>query len=308
MAASMAHPTVCQLNYRCAICGGDVVKVRLTHTEPDRFEKHVGIPGSDYSREWIECGFCGCCTNVMQPSNSALLAELADGYYEVDLGSSTIADKFSIVMALPEHLSDNAARVQRVSSRLKSWCAALGAGKESVRILDIGAGTGVFLAKLLQQSGSELLPFEAVALEPDPIAAEHLRTIGGFEVIESCFEHFKVGAGYNLVTLNKVIEHVPDPASLLAQISSVCDSDTGLVYVEVPDTETIDFRSPSDNILGSLHHHLYSPTGLSILFDKCGLKVLDIARVAEPSGKITVYGFACPASAFINYVATGGDI
>jgi hypothetical protein len=297
----------CKLNCPCAICGGDLVAVRLTHSEPDRFEKHVGIGSAEYRRDWIECCCCGCCTNVMPTSNLALLAELAQGYYEVDFAGTTIADKFSMVMALPERLSDNAARVERICNRIKLWRTAFGAGNQLIRILDIGAGTGVFLAKIMQQS-SELLPFEAVAFEPDPIAAEHLRSIGGFEVIESCFEHSKAGAGYNLITLNKVIEHLPEPASLLADISSVCDSDFGLVYVEVPDTETIEFRSPSDNILGALHHHLFTPAGLSILFEKCGLKVLDIARVVEPSGKITVYGFACPASAFINYVASGGDI
>jgi hypothetical protein len=65
-----------------------------------------------------------------------------------------------------------------------------------------------------------------------------------------------------------------------------------VIYVEVPDRRSIQFRPPNDNALGALHCHLYDPRSLSAVLEMAGLVPLSLERVFEPSGKLSVYAFA----------------
>jgi len=105
--------------------------------------------------------------------------------------------------------------------------------------------------------------------------------------------------------MNKVLEHLPRPGELLSRVAQALNPSGGIVYVEVPDVQTIGRRPPSDNILGSLHHHLYSARGLATLIEDAGLHLLDFGRTVEPSGKITIFGFACADVTFGNYAGNG---
>jgi 2-polyprenyl-3-methyl-5-hydroxy-6-metoxy-1,4-benzoquinol methylase len=244
----------------CAICGGRLDSVLAVHTTPDRFEIHLGISAENYSRRWLACVDCGSASNTMDPANAARLAQLADGYYEVDFAKSSVGEKFAKVMALPEDKSDNAGRVKRVIAQLDTWRQALGQTRRAANVLDIGAGTGVFLAKLLQSKAQTVSDWRATAIEPDPVAAKHLRGLNKFEVIQGVFDASPAMQGYDLVTLNKVVEHLPKPQALMSGVVQALDPAGGIVYVEVPDVLTIGRRLPTDNILGSLHHHLYRPS------------------------------------------------
>lgn len=65
-----------------------------------------------------------------------------------------------------------------------------------------------------------------------------------------------------------------------------------VLYVEEPDLLSIESLPSTDNILGSLHNHLYSPTALVAVLREVGLEVLQVSRVADPSGKMSVHAFA----------------
>lgn len=285
----------------CAVCGGHLDTVLAVHTKPDRFEVSLGISDENYSRSWVACTNCGSASNSMDPANATRLEQLADGYYEVDFANSSISEKFANVMALPEGQSDNVGRVKRVIAYLDNWRQTFGQIGGVANVLDIGAGTGVFLAKLLQSKAQTVTDWRATAIEPDPVAAAHLRGLNSFEVIQSVFAAGPAMQGYDLITLNKVVEHLPRPQALMTGVANALDTNNGIVYVEVPDVLTIGRRLPTDNILGSLHHHLYSPRGLTSLIERVGLRLLDLGRTVEPSGKITLFGFACADATFDNY-------
>ena len=289
----------------CGICDGRLDSVLAVHTIPDRFEAYLGISAENYSRCWRVCVSCGSASNIMDPANAARLAQLADGYYEVDFANSNVGEKFATVMALPESKSDNALRVKRVTERLDVWRQALGRPRSIATVLDVGAGTGVFLAKLLQSEMGTIAGWKATAIEPDSVAAAHLIGLGRFEVIQGVFDETLEVRGYNLITMNKVLEHLPRPGELLSSVAQALNPSGGIVYVEVPDVQTIGRRPPSDNILGSLHHHLYSARGLATLIEAAGLHLLDVGRTVEPSGKITIFGFACADVTFGNYAGNG---
>ncbi|MEM7651919.1 MAG: class I SAM-dependent methyltransferase [Pseudomonadota bacterium] len=157
---------------------------------------------------------------------------------------------------------------------------------------DVCAGLGVFLAKLLQLAEERGVQFNATGIEADPMAVEHLRSINLFDVQQELFQAQSGFNDVNLLTFNKVVEHIPDPVPVLQAAAQAISPANGILYVEVPDVATIGNRAANDNILGALHHHLYTPQGLIKLFERVGLISLSVARIVEPSGKLSVYGFA----------------
>jgi len=277
----------------CAICGGALGGDVLAIRRPDRFERHVGVGEEGYLRRWVECSGCGSATNVHPPGVRERLESITAGYYEVDFKDSSIGEKFAWVMGLPPERSDNAQRVERVVAFLAQWrTAARLEGSAPLRALDIGAGTGVFLARFTERAAVLGWRCDALAVEPDPHAAAHLRALGRFGVRERLFARGAVEGAFDLCTLNKVVEHVADPLPLLRDAGSILRTDGGLLYVEVPDKETAYRRAPGDNILGALHRHLYTPAGLAVALERAALHTLRIDRLYEPSGKISLAAFA----------------
>ena len=284
----------------CAICGGTLDRELLRIAEPDRFERHLGIARDGYVRAWVECSSCGAATNIHAPGNRARLDSLAAGYYEVDFAGSSIGDKFVKVMALPPDKSDNAQRVARIHAFMDGWHPS---ARRALRALDIGAGTGVFLARFLEQAKNGV--WTATAVEPDAIAAEHLRGLERFPVIEGLFSGSLGLLDFDLVTLNKVVEHLADPVGLVKEAASALRTPAGVLYVEVPDKLTVYHRPPTDNILGALHFHLYDPVSIAVLLSRAGLATLRIDRIFDPSGKITVAAFATQHATIERMAATG---
>lgn len=274
----------------CQICGGQLTRELLVIRDPDRFEVHVGIERLGYLRRWMECGQCGAAINVYSEIVAEKLASLATGYYEVDFKSTTIGKKYEVVMALPKALSDNALRVARIRTFLADWMPNV--NHVHRRVLDIGAGTGVFLAKFLMEEGRFGQKWLANAIEPDSVAAAHLRGLGLFEVTEGLFKEGLGFDGFDLCTLNKVVEHLVDPIELLRQACTALSPNRGVLYVEVPAKETIDCRPHDDNILGALHRQLYDIGSLNAALKKAGLEAIRLERIYEPSGKISIVGFA----------------
>ena len=271
----------------CLLCGGRLGAAVLVHTEPDRFERAVGVSANGYRRAWRRCPSCAALIDVQRPADELALASLTTSYYEADLGTGT-QSKFDMVMALPPDRSDNAGRVARVADACRDLAARRG---PDALVVDVGAGTGVFLARFLPEMGAE---WRGIAIEPDPNAVAHLRGLNRFEVISDLFSADLNLPPADLITFNKVIEHIAAPRPVL-EIAAARLKPGGLIYVEVPDALTANRRPPRDNILGALHKHLYEPETLAILLRRCGFVTLEVARIVDPSGKLTVYAFACRA-------------
>jgi SAM-dependent methyltransferase len=273
---------------RCSICDGEGGNEILLIEHPDRFEQSIGVGAQGYARHWVECLACGAATNLLPPESAQRLATLRAAYYEVDFMGSDIGEKYRRVMSMPAGQSDNAGRVARVMDFVRRWSGA----RARPRVMDIGAGTGVFLSRLVDQTAGA---WQYLGVEPDPRAAAHLRQLEKFAVVEAMYLGQPELRGFDLVTLNKVLEHIEQPLPFLLQVVQSLVPDDGLLYVEVPDKLTARVRSPQDNILGALHCHLYDTTSLGYLLRRAGLELLCVNRIAEPSGKLSVYAFAAPS-------------
>ena len=196
--------------FRCALCAGRNVRELLVIQQPDRFEKSIGIRPQGYQRRWVECQRCGAATNLLPQESTTALAGLRAAYYEVDFMDSDIGEKYRRVMSLPPTQSDNAGRVARVTEFVRRWFGA----HARPRVMDIGAGTGVFLSRLVDQTSGE---WQCLGVEPDPRAAAHLRQLDKFTVVEDMYLGQPDLSGFSLVTLNKVLEHIEQPLPFLLQ-------------------------------------------------------------------------------------------
>lgn len=273
----------------CRICEETKFQIRMNILQPDRFEKAAGIQGDGYCRTWVECLHCGVYTNILPLESLNAITSLRSAYYEIDFTGSDISQKYAQVMSLPIAKSDNYGRVTRIINFVKRWFRE--SVSEQLRVMDVGAGTGVFLSQLIDRTKGSLY---CLALEPDPIAASHLRKLNKFSVMEAMYQGQPELNGFNLITLNKVLEHIDEPLLFLKQISKSLATEESLLYIEVPDRITTHLRPSHDNILGSLHCHLYDPISLSYLVKRVGLELLYVNRILEPSGKLTTYAFAAP--------------
>jgi hypothetical protein len=276
----------------CPVCGGDKYNQLLKITHPDRFELSLGISENCYERKWVECSECGVALNILPDISREKLESLRASYYEVDFMGSCVDEKYTKVMAMPARQSDNVGRVKRVINFSRQWFG----GQYIPRVMDIGAGTGVFLSRLVDETGGQ---WECLGLEPDPNAANHLRKVGKFTVVEAMFDGQSELHGYNIITLNKVLEHIENPKLFLQKVVKSLNSKNAFLYIEVPDKSTTYLRPANDNILGSLHCNLYDPFSLSRLIQQVGLEVLSLNRISEPSGKLTVYAFAALAKSIV---------
>jgi SAM-dependent methyltransferase len=113
------------------------------------------------------------------------------------------------------------------------------AGLRPRSVLDVGCGDGALLCALRRRGFGERL----AAVEIAPAAVEIARgrpEIDSVELYDG--QRLPVGDGaYDLGILSHVLEHVPDPAALLAEVARACRA----VVVEVPLEDNLSARRPS---------------------------------------------------------------
>ncbi|MHA7130742.1 class I SAM-dependent methyltransferase [Algoriphagus namhaensis] len=97
------------------------------------------------------------------------------------------------------------------------------------RLLDFGSGKGQFLWVAKQRS------WIGVGLETALDRANFAREKYGVQVLSDSYQNGQVkGAPFDLITLNHVLEHLPRPFHLLEELLTQNLAESGLVYIEVP--------------------------------------------------------------------------
>ncbi|MHA1936589.1 MAG: class I SAM-dependent methyltransferase [Candidatus Thorarchaeota archaeon] len=198
-----------------------------------------------------------------------------------------IRSTFDRIISLPSSESDNEGRVARVVRFARSH---FSNGKwENVRptVLDVGSGLCVFLYKLREHG------FSCTALDTDERAVDHAREVAGVNGV--CTDFMKAdGLGrFDVITFNKVLEHVKDPIKMLAKAGKHLRRE-GFVYVEVPDGEAAVTDGQDREEFFIEHHHIFSVTSLSLLISRAGFLLKCIERLHEPSSKYTLCAFVTP--------------
>lgn len=201
------------------------------------------------------------------------------GLYVDNTYGSAVAlhQQFERIRSLPPGKSDNYGRLRHISDYAEVCY-----GKScSPSVLDIGSGLGVFPDSVVQ------LGWECVALDPDPRAAQHINEDLHITAVCSLFKSGLNLGGFDIISFNKVLEHVVDPIGML-RVANEYLNHKGFVYLEVPDGETAELHGSDREEFFLEHHHIFSLESVRVLVKTAGFKVARIERLIEPSSKFTI--------------------
>ncbi|MDC3166106.1 class I SAM-dependent methyltransferase [Candidatus Pelagibacter sp.] len=157
---------------------------------------------------------------------------------------------------------------------------------KNTSVLDVGSGLGVFPYAIKKKG------FKINCIDPDQRSVDHLNNQLKIKAICGNFLKIKSKKKYNIVTFNKVLEHVRNPYLLLNHAKSFLKK-MSLVYIELPDGEmaSISKKGKFCEEFFIDHIHVFSATSLSLLIKKSGFKLISMSRYVEPSNKITISAF-----------------
>jgi 2-polyprenyl-3-methyl-5-hydroxy-6-metoxy-1,4-benzoquinol methylase len=265
------------------LCGWNRFNKVFTYDAPPPGETRFSFSfGETYYREVLECEVCH---HFISRHHLSLEEIYQNEYVGSTYGNAAeIHTAFQRIMALPPDRSDNVGRVKRVVDFAAAYLTEPLLERRPPTVLDVGCGLGVFLARM-KEAG-----WQGTGLDVDPRLIEHARESVGVAAVRGDFTATEGLGQFDVVTFNKVLEHVTDPVPMLAR-SAANLRQHGFIYVEVPDGEAAVAAGPDREEFFIEHHHIFSMASLALLASRAGFLVRQMERLQEPSTKYTLRAF-----------------
>jgi SAM-dependent methyltransferase len=264
----------------CPLCAESRYEPVFRYHQPDRYEGAVGVTAAGYARQWGRCGGCHF-AYARYSRDPDLLDRLYDEAYR-DAASAwrgeSAEDIFRRVIALPAHESETLKRCTWIKTTLARLAEAevhALPDRRPWRLLDVGGATGVFAYLFTDDDWrAEII---------DPGLQGRFITQHGIGYHQRRFDgEFRDGP-YDLVSMVYVLEHVHDPAAVVQQAHAVL-SESGLLYVEVPDEIAFEAKPQEDDIFNACHLWMFGPTSLVRLLSSCEFDPLELRRIRTQRG------------------------
>ncbi len=138
--------------------------------------------------------------------------------------------------------------------------------------------------------------YNITAIEPNRDSVDFIKKKSKFkiEAIQGDFlkMNLKKLKKYDLITFNKVLEHVERPILFLKKSLKLLKK-KNLVYIEIPNALAIKDKREGKNReeFGLGHHHVFTKKSLANIMKISNLKILSIKQIREPSSKYTIFAF-----------------
>jgi SAM-dependent methyltransferase len=244
---------------RCCICGTNCEKPLAVgedfeyRTSPDTFMA-------------VQCDSCRLVYLNPRPS----LADL-DQIYPPDYHAYEFsADSFGFVYQVRQRLE---------AKRLLGYCKGLRPG---AKIIDVGAGDGFHL-ELLRKFGHQSWVLEGI--EPSQKAALAAQQ-KGLTIHQGTVQDLDLLAGtYDLALMIATIEHVDDPAAVLAAVRTLLKPG-GKVVMITDNTDTWDFALSKSRHWGGYHFprhwNLFNRKTMRSLARKVDMEVVELGTIVSP--------------------------
>ena len=266
------------------LCGGHEFQEVFFYNTPPKLETKFQFSViQPYHRSVQRCIVCG---HFLSAHNMDISSLYSNDYVTSTYGGEAgLRQAFQRIISLDPLKSDNSGRVKRILEFASLYFVKLpqiNARKPS--ILDVGSGLGVFLYRM-QEAG-----WKCTALDPDLRSIQHIQQIVGVKAVQADFMSVQNFGRFDVITFNKVLEHVQDPVAMLTKSKSYLTKN-GFVYIEVPDGESACSEGPEREEFAIDHVHVFSLTSLTLLGSHAGFFIEVIERLREPSGKFTLRVF-----------------
>jgi len=157
------------------------------------------------------------------------------------------------------------------AERVVELCRRHGASMEL--LVDVGAGFGTFCEEVVRIGAFG----RVVAVEPSPTLAATCRS-KGLTVIEQTIEDARL-EGMSAITNFELVEHLFSPRDFLEGCAQALPVG-GLLILTTPNIRGFDLAvlgKLSDNVLGPNHINYFHPRSLSLLLQRSGLEVVEVA-------------------------------
>lgn len=266
-------------------CKKKNLKKYLTFKKKPRNEINFGLSNKQYLRYYYRCGECG---HLIARHKKYFFSNLYDKkYFESTYKSlEKLNEIFEKIKKLPPNKSDNYHRSKRIKKMVNAVL-----GKDKINLLDVGSGTGIFPIGMISKK------YNITALEPNKESVDFIKIKSNLKIKTIQGDYLKIKANklkkYDLITFNKVLEHVEKPILFLKKTSKLLKKNN-LVYIEVPDAFAINDRKEGKNReeFGLGHHHVFTKKSLENILKISNFKILSIRQIRESSSKYTIYAFA----------------
>ena len=256
-------------------CGKPDPVPAFQYNQPPEGETRFDLRGQTYQRAYKKCRNCGHWHAEIQMD----LTDFYRGGYVDGTYGNRLKENFKRILALPESKSDNTARVKRVLDYAKKkW-----GEKKTPNLLDVGSGLAVFPFRM-KEAG-----WQVTALDPDRRAAAHASENAGVKSVHADFLKWEpeTGEKFDVITLNKVLEHVEEPITMMDHARKWIRPG-GFLYIEVPDVRAAQ-EGPEREEFFIEHLHVFSTHSMKIMTDAANLVTYSIQSLKERSGKFTIF-------------------
>jgi SAM-dependent methyltransferase len=259
---------------RCQLCGGE----------------HGQLQFAEGPHRVLRCPTCGLVWVTPRLAGGDLEAVYGEGYWQ------SASPK---TRGYADYRKDEQLYLKTYRRRLEFVRAVVPAMREGrIAVLDVGCAAGYFL-RVMQELGHDVRGVElspAIALSARlPLGA--VRVFFGTPVgVPADLPGFARGS-FDLVTLWDVVEHVPDPQSLLRSARAMLKPD-GVLLLETQNVESGFARLLGRRWQHFKHdEHLYhfAPATITRLLAQCGFEV--VRNTPRYGGKYVSFGFIAERAA-----------
>ncbi len=193
------------------------------------------LPGTFQHVRCLNCGL------IRQ--NPRLTWEVMENYYPENYSA------YKPIIDTEKHLSTRLDRRYGMWKRLKS----LERYKAGGRLLDIGCGSGIFLAEAERSSKWDL-----IGIEPNASAAKRAQAYLESPIIQASFSDVSLDASsFDVITMWNVLEHLESPITDIQRIYQLL-KDGGLFIFSIPNLESWEAKIMGPYWIGwDLPRHLY---------------------------------------------------
>lgn len=273
----------------CLLCGSKKRQTVFQYTEPDSYERSVGVRDSQYYRAWVSCDDCGFYYSCYS-RNPDILDRIYETIYRTannDWRQCSTEDIFNKVISLPSQESETQARVNWIKSQMAELSAAgiISSAMHSQQFLDVGGATGVF-GYLFQDAG-----WRGAIIDPSRDGAFIEKY--GMTYYQAAYADKSFDKKFNLISLIFVLEHVRTPDEILCKARRDLNPG-GVIYIEVPDDIAFTRKPASDDIFNSCHLWMFSPKTLVMLLRRCGFEIVSLKRTRTLRGHYSLMLLATP--------------